>query len=115
MIENPSAFWDVPDTDADARPLAFQLAPQGRRVLYIAKGSYRDAVISGFFVIANVPRPFSTYGDKQRVEVECLWYNRKTPENWPRVTIIEHATEVPGYTGYVITNIEGTKRRSRRR
>ena len=115
MIVNPSTVWDVPDGDEDARPVAFQITPQGRRVVHISKGFYREATFSGFFVIANVPDPYSTYGDKRRVEVECLWYNRKTPTKWPRITILEYATEVPGYTGYVITNIEGTKRCSRRR
>lgn len=111
MIVNPSTVWNVPDTDENARPTAFQKVPRNRRVIHIAKGNYRDATFSGYFVIAEVEKPYSTYGEKRRVEVECLWYARKTRNNWPRITIIEGGDVVTDYTGDVVTNISGTRKR----
>ena len=111
MIINPSTVWDVPNTDPKAKPSAYQKAPSGRRIVHVLRGTYRSAPVSGYFVIADVTKPYSTYAKKSRVEVECLWYGRKAPNNWPRITILEGGDVVNGYAGDVVTNISGTKKR----
>lgn len=107
MHKNISTDWsEIRFTDKNAAVIDTTPAPKSRRIVFIENGKIRSATVSGHFVVADVPDPVSSYSQKTRIEVECLWYGRKPPSSWMHMTISQGSCiDVPNYSGAVVTNI----------
>ena len=76
------------------------------RAVRVTQGSIRNAQVSGVFELAtDAVDPFTTYAGRRRVEVKCLWYQRKPPFTWMHLTITGTCEILPNYTGPVVDNI----------
>jgi len=91
--ENPSN--DAPHTDALAKPIAWQTAPIGRKVIEVKDALYRNAVLSGKFLVADSANAYGMNKDGHTtIEVECSWYGWKPMTRWIRMTIINQEIEI---------------------
>ena len=74
------------------------------RVVFLKKATIRQAVVSGYFKLADgaVVKP---YAGKQRIEVECLWFGRKPPSTWMNITLLSKPEFKDNYTGEVVWDI----------
>lgn len=74
--------------------------------LELSSASIRKAKVSGFFELAEVAVPISTYNDGlTRAEVNCLWFGRKPPTSWMHIKITGKWKLHQHYTGPVVENI----------
>ena len=106
MVEKNLTDWShTPNTDKKAVPIAWRKHDVGARVVFVTKGKIRQATVSGFFQVANVNNPESTYAGKQRIQVVCYWYGKKPSTCWMNLTIDGVCTDVRDYSGDVISNI----------
>jgi hypothetical protein len=86
----------APNTDALAKPIAWQQAPSGRKVIEVKDALYRNAVLNGKFLVAESANAYGTNKDGNKtIEVECLWYEWKPKTRWIRMTIINQEIEIP--------------------
>jgi hypothetical protein len=74
------------------------------RVVYLSKASIRNAVVSGYFKVAEGAE-VKTFGGKRRIEVECLWFGCKPPTCWMNITILSTSRFENGYSNTVNWNI----------
>ena len=80
---------------------------KAQRVIKVTNAMYRNAVVSGTFVMApNIKLPLGKVGNK-RVEVYCCWFGHKLPsERGIRLLVQLASAEVKeNYVGEVVTNI----------
>ena len=105
--DNPSN--DAPPTDALAKPSAWQIAPIGRKVIEVKDALYRNAVLSGKFLVADSANAYGANKDGHKtIEVECLWYGWKPMTRWPRLTILHQEIEIANNGNEeVVKNIGG--------
>ena len=111
MISIDVTNWTgIPSTNSKAVQIAHAVPTKGRRIIKVTNGSIRDAVVSGYFQVADVLKSEGTYNGKQRIEVECFWYGKKPPSSWMHLTINGNGCEdVTDYIGEVISNIGAKK------
>ncbi len=97
----------APNTDALAKPIKWELAPSNRKVIEVKDAHYRNAVISGNFLVAQSENAYGTNKDGHKtIEVECYWYGWKPKTRWMRLTIINQEIEIADYSNLeVIKNI----------
>ena len=105
ITENMLDWTVVPHTDRKATAIAHSVVPAGRRVIKVTNGSIRGSTLSGYFLVVQGDNPTSTYNEKQRIEVECLWYGKKPKTTWMHLTVNNGFEYVQGYDGKVISNI----------
>ena len=96
---------DIPDTDKKAEPVAWHDVAEGQLVVKVTNAEIRKAIVSGYFLVVQGDNPTSTYNEKQRIEVECLWYGKKPKTTWMHLTVNNGFEYVQGYDGKVISNI----------
>ena len=74
------------------------------RVVFFKKATIRNAVVSGYFKLAE-DAEIKSYADKRRIEVECLWFGRKPPTTWMNITMLSKPEFIDNYTGDVVWDI----------
>jgi hypothetical protein len=95
--EHPSN--DAPHTDAEAKPIKWELAPSNRKVIEVNDALYRNAVLSGKFLVAQSPNAYGTNKDGHKtIEVECYWYGWRPKTRWMRLTVINEEIEITAYS-----------------
>lgn len=80
---------------------------KAQRVIKVVNAMYRNAEVSGTFVLApSVKLPLGKVG-KKRVEVYCCWFGHKLPSEKGIKLLVQLASaEVKqDYVGEVVTNI----------
>lgn len=106
MSRNDRTNWaGVRTLDERAVAIGWKTAITGRRCIQVTNARIRGAVVSGYFQVADVLKPESTFGDRQRIEVECYWYGKKPKTTWMNLTINGGCKDVKNYTGDVIADI----------
>ena len=103
--KNLTDWSRTPHTDKKAVPIAWKKHDIDSRVISVAKGRIRGATVSGFFQVADVLNPNSTYAGKQRIQVICYWHGKKPSTCWMNLTVDFGYTDVPNHIGEVIVNI----------
>lgn len=103
--EDPSN--GAPHTNAKAKPIKWKLAPSNRKVIEVKNALYRNAVLSGKFLIAQTVNAYGTSKDGHKtIEVECYWYGWKPKNRWIRITLTNEEKEVEDYSEHeVVSNI----------
>ena len=97
----------APNTDAFAKANDWEIAPSGRIVIEVKDALYRNAVLSGKFLVSESANAYGTNKDGHKtIEVECRWYGWRPMTRWPRLTIIHQEIELPNDSNVeVIKNI----------
>ena len=84
---------NAPNTDAEAKANKWELAPNGRKVIEVKDALYRNAVISGRFLVALGDKVEGRNKDGHKtIEVECTWYGWQPQKRSLRLTIINEET-----------------------
>lgn len=99
----PTKEWSR-NTYSNAKPVAYLKAPSNRKIIYIESGEYRNADISGYFMLADVDNPYSTYKGKPRIEVECLWFSTRPQTTGLNITLHKPEQFIENYQGNVISD-----------
>ena len=103
---DPSTESNAPRTDADAKPIAWKKPFQGRRVIWVKNASYRNAVISGEFMVAEGSDVETIVDGKViKIQVEATWYGWKPENSWLHLSLTDECEELQNYTSTVISNI----------
>jgi hypothetical protein len=103
---DPSTESKAPRTDADAKPIAWSKPKQGRRVIWVKNASYRNAVISGEFMVAEGSDVETIVDGKViKIQVEATWFGWKPDNSWLHLSLTDECEELPHYTSTVISNI----------
>lgn len=102
--ENPSS--GAPHTNAVAKPNKWEVAPTNRKIIRVKDAHYRNAVISGVFVVAESAKAYGRNKDGHlTIEVECYWYGWKPTTRWMRLTLSSAEEELINYKDEVVRNI----------
>ena len=106
-IEEDIPTNGAPNTDPKAKPNKWEIASSGRRVIEVQNATYRTAVFSGFFLVANSADPYGPLNDgHDTIEVECHWYGWKPKTRWIRITLTSKEIDIVNYSNQeVIKNI----------
>ena len=107
LIEEEQPTNGAPNTNPRAKPIKWEIAPIGRKVIEVSNAQYRKAVLSGKFLVADSSDPYGTNKDGHKtIEVECYWYGWQPKTRWMRLTIINQETEITNDSNVeVIKNI----------
>ena len=103
--ENLTDWTGIRNTDPKAIPITFALPANGRRIVHVTNARIRQAVVSGYFQVADVVEPHSEHACKRRIQVECFWYGKKPKVCWMNLTVDGGVTDAKDYRGEVISNI----------
>jgi hypothetical protein len=72
-------------------------------VIEVKEALYRNAVLSGKFLVADSANAYGTNKDGHKtIEVECSWYGWRPMTRWIRMTIINQEIEVPNNGNEVV-------------
>lgn len=71
----------------------------------VESAELRSATLTAVFEVADIPQPFSLVDGKLKVEVKCLWYDRKPPTSWAHLTLGSQWELIRNYSGEVADNI----------
>ena len=97
-IEEEHPSNGAPHTDAEAKPIKWELAPSNRKVIEVKDALYRNAALSGKFLVAQSANAYGTNKDGHKtIEVECHWYGWRPKTRWMRLTIINQEIEITDY------------------
>lgn len=106
MVKREITDWaGIRNTDPKAVPIDHKAPAKGRRIIHVSNAQIRDAVVTGYFQVADVAEPHSEYAGKQRIQVECLWYGKKPKTCWMNLTVDGGYKDVANYAGEVISNM----------
>lgn len=98
-IEEEHPSNGAPHTDAEAKPIKWELAPSNRKVIEVKDALYRNAALSGKFLVAQSANAYGTNKDGHKtIEVECYWYGWRPKTRWMRLTIINQEVEISDYS-----------------
>ena len=106
MTTEINTDWDgIPNSNPNAT------VKSHRRVvdtlaIRLKSASIRNAVVSDVFELADIPQPFSLFNGVLRVEVKCLWYERKPHTSWTHLQLLDNWELIRNYSGNVVDNIE---------
>ena len=78
-----------------------------QRVIKVINAMYRDAVVSGTFLLApSVKLPLGK-GGKKRIQVYCCWYGHKLPSKRGISLLVQLASAQvnESFSGEVVSNI----------
>jgi hypothetical protein len=104
MTKSYSTDWTgVPMLSKKASPKLYSKA-RDARVVFLMKATIRNAVVSGYFKLAEGAE-VKPYAGKQRIEVECLWFGRKPPSTWMNITLLSKPQFNYHYSGEVVWDI----------
>lgn len=93
----------APNTDPDAKPIEWVKATAGRRVIWVKNASYRNAIVSGEFMVAEGDDVENiVHGTTLTIDVECYWYDWRPETRWIRLSLTGDCEELQNYTGTVI-------------
>jgi hypothetical protein len=107
MNENdPSLESKIPRTDHNAKPIEWTKPSEGRRVIWVKNASYRNAVISGEFMVAEGSHVETVVDGKIiKIQVEATWYGWRPDHSWLHLSLTDECEELPNYTSTVISKI----------
>jgi len=100
--------WDdIPDTDSNAEPERSEPAPPRRQVVYVKQATIRNATITNaYFLLAEGYAVQQRSNGTERLEVECLWYDRKPKTTWMHITVPPGQYQIQSSEGIsVVANI----------
>ncbi len=96
---------NIPDTDDKAVPMVFEEV-QDAHVVWVESATIRDAIIKNHFMEIADPNTIGhLFRGNPAVEVRCLWYGRKPPTRWMRLTLCGDYKPQKGYSGPVVRDI----------
>ena len=79
--------WDPKyNTNPRAIPVEFRHVVDVLAVR-VVNARLRGSDLSGYFEVADVPKPFDSYADKQRVQVKVGWFGMKPPTTLAHITL----------------------------
>ena len=105
MTTQINTDWEnIPHTSPNANVKSYRRAVD-TLAIRIKSASIRNAEVSGIFELADVPQPFSVLNGVLRVEVKCLWYERKPPSSWTHLQLLDNWELIRNYSGEVADNI----------
>jgi hypothetical protein len=88
---------NAPNTDSEAKPNKWEIAPSGRKVIEVKDALYRNAVISGRFLVALGEKTEGRNKDGHKtIEVECTWYGWQPKKSSIRLTLINEEIVLNG-------------------
>ena len=103
MVTINTDWTDVPHTHK--RATIIKMKPvRNARVVHLQRAAIRGSEIFGTFKLAQ-DASIELHAGKQRIEVECLWFERKPPKTWMHITILCEPIFEDDYTGEVVANI----------
>ena len=73
--------------------------------VHVTDAHLRGSDFSGYFEVADVPKPFDSYADKQRVQVKVGWFGMKPKTTWAHITLNGEWELVRNYSGEVVHNL----------
>ena len=97
-------WGSVPNTDAKASVSRLRNAVDVLAIK-VGQASVRQATVSGWFEVADVPNPFTYEKGWLQVQVKCHWYGLKPETEWTHLKIENKYQLVRRYTGEVADNI----------
>ena len=96
----------APNTDPDAKPIEWVKATAGRRVIWVKNASYRNAIVSGEFMVAEGSHVETVVDGKIiKIQVEATWYGWRPDHSWLHLSLTDECEELPNYTSTVISKI----------
>lgn len=105
MTTQINTDWEnIPHTSTNANVKSYRRAVD-TLAIRVKSASIRNAEVSGVFELADIPQPFSVLNGVLRVEVKCLWYERKPPSSWTHLQLIDSWELIRNYSGEVADNI----------
>jgi hypothetical protein len=105
MSDIGNTNWEgIPNTDSAANCSSLRNVVDAM-VISVENAQIRSATVSGVFEIADVPNPFRIDNGDLRVEVKCLWHDRKPSDSWMHLAISNKYEFIRRYTGQVVKNI----------
>lgn len=105
MSDIGNTNWEgIPNTDAKATCKSHRNVVDVM-VISVENAQIRSATVSGVFEIADSPNPFRLDNGDLRVEVKCLWHDRKPSDTWMHLAIPNKYQFIRRYTGQVVENI----------
>ena len=106
MSRNYNNKWgDIPNTYRHGVPIEYDHVTNVSAV-WIERGSLRGSEILDQYLELSEPEPvFSTYMEKQRIEVKLLWFGRKPKVTWANVTILGEYRIIRNFSGRVLRDI----------
>lgn len=100
----PNSDWTgIPMTSKTATPKK-AMPVKDARVVYLKKASIRGSEVGGTFLLAEGAE-VQTYAGRRRIEVQCLWFNRKPKTTWMHLTLLSEPMFKNNFTGEVVSNI----------
>lgn len=107
-------YLKAPDWDTAKCPSTSPAATErstksvnNQRVIKVINAMYRDAVVSGTFLLApSVKLPLGKVG-KKRIQVYCCWYGHKLPSKRGISLLVQLASAQvnESFSGEVVSNI----------
>ena len=105
MSDIGNTNWDgIPNTDPTAHCSSLRNVVDVM-VISVENAQIRSATVSGVFEIADVPNPFRIVDGDLKVEVKCLWHDRKPSDTWMHLAVSNKYQFIRRYTGQVVENI----------
>ena len=105
MTSEINTNWeDIPHTNPNATVKSHRRAVD-TLAIRVKSASIRNAEVSDVFELADIPQPFSLFNGVLRVEVKCLWYDRKPPSSWTHLQLLDSWELIRNYSGEVAENI----------
>lgn len=105
MVMEITSVWNSKyDTNTNAAPVEYRLVVDVLAVR-VTNAHLRGSDISGFFEVADVPKPFDSYADKPRVQVKVGWFGMKPKTTWAHITLNGEWELVRRYSGEVVHNL----------
>jgi len=105
MSDIGNTNWDgIPNTDPTANCSSLRNVVDVM-VISVENAQIRSATVSGVFEIADVPNPFRIADGDLKVEVKCLWHDRKPSDTWMHLAVSNKYQFIRRYTGQVVEYI----------
>ena len=99
MIEEKHPKNSAPNTDSHAKPIRWEMAPNNRKVIEVKNAMYRNANLSGKFLVSESKKAYGTNKNGHKtIEVECYWYGWKPKTRWVQLTLINQEIEITDYS-----------------
>jgi hypothetical protein len=105
MVTEITTDWNSKyDTNAHAVPVEHRHVVDVLAV-HVTNAHLRGSDFSGYFEVADVPKPFDSYADKQRVQVKVGWFGMKPKTTWTHITLNGEWELIRNYSGEVVHNL----------
>jgi hypothetical protein len=105
MTDEINTNWDkIPHTNPKATVVR-QRKVLDTLAIRVENAGLRMASLNDVFEVADNPQPFSLVNGDLKVEVKCLWYDRKPPTSWAHITLGSKWELIRNFSGEVADNI----------